>query len=138
VRRLLLDLNVLLDVVLERPGASAAAEVWAALERHRGEGFVPAHGVTTIYYVVARAQGGSFARRATEALLRAFAVAPVDGDVLRRALAFDWPDFEDAVCAAAAEACECDAIVTRDPGGFPDSPVEMVDPGTALAWLTSE
>ena len=138
MRRLLLDLNVLLDVVLERPAAPVAARVWAALERRRGQGYVPAHGLTTIFYVVSRAKGRPFARRAVDALLRVFAVAPVDQDVLRRALALDWPDFEDAVCAAAAEACECDGIVTRDPKGFAGSPVEAIDPATALAWLSDE
>jgi predicted nucleic acid-binding protein len=137
MKRLLLDLNVLLDVVLERPGAPVAASVWAALENGLGQGFIPAHGVTTVFYLVSRAQGRAFARRATAGLLRVFAVAPVDRDVLQRALALDWPDLEDAVCAAAAEACECAAIVTRDPRGFPDSPVRVVDPVTALAWLSS-
>jgi predicted nucleic acid-binding protein len=138
MKRLLLDLNVLLDVVLERPGAPVAAQVWAALERGRGRGYVPAHGLTTVFYVVSRAQGRAFARRATEALMQAFAVAPLDQDVLRRALALDWPDFEDAVCAAAAEACECDGIVTRDPAGFRHSPVDVIDPATALAWLSTK
>jgi predicted nucleic acid-binding protein len=139
MKRLLLDLNVLLDVVLERPGAAVAAQVWAALERGgRGQGFIPAHGVTTIFYVVSRAQGRAFARQATEALMQAFAVAHVDQDILRRAMALDWPDFEDAVCAAAAEACGCDAIVTRDPRGFAGSPLEVIDPATALVWLLGE
>ena len=138
MKRLLVDLNVLLDVILDRPGALIAAQVWAALERKHGEGYIPAHGLTTVFYIVSRAQGRAFARRALEGLLQVFSVAPVDHDVLRRALAVDWPDFEDAVCAAAAEACECDAIVTRDPAGFPESPVEVIDPATALAWLSDD
>jgi predicted nucleic acid-binding protein len=136
VKRLLLDLNVLLDVVLERAEAPVAARVWAALEKGQGRGFIPAHGLTTIFYIVARARGRDYARRATEGLLRVFAVAPVDEGVLRTALALDWPDFEDAVCAAAAEANDCDAIVSRDPGGFAGSPVEVLDPAAALLWLS--
>jgi predicted nucleic acid-binding protein len=135
VKRLLLDLNILLDVVLDRAEAASAARLWAALERGKGRGFVPAHGVTTIFYLVSRAQGAGLARRATDGILRAFAVAPVDEKVLRRALSLGWPDFEDAVCASAAEICGCDAIVTRDPKGFVDSPVRIVDCPTALAWL---
>lgn len=135
MKRLLLDLNILLDVVLDRAEAANAARLWAALERGKGRGFVPAHGVTTIFYLVSRAQGGSFARRATDGILRTFAVAPVDEKVLRRALSLGWPDFEDAVCAAAAEICGCDVIVTRDPKGFVDSPVRTIDAPTALAWL---
>jgi hypothetical protein len=53
----------------------------------------------------------------------------------RRALALGWPDFEDAVCAAAAEAAGCQAIVTRDLDGFPASPLPVVDPAGALSWI---
>jgi hypothetical protein len=60
----------------------------------------------------------------------------VDDKVLRRALSLGWPDLEDAVCASAAELCGCDAIVTRDPKGFVESPIRVIDCPTALAWLT--
>ena len=135
MKRLLLDLNIVLDVVLDRAESASAARLWAALERGKGRGYVPAHGVTTIYYLVSRAQGAAFARRATDGILRTFAVASVDEKVLRRALSLGWPDFEDAVCASAAEFCGCDAIVTRDPKGFAESPVRVVDCPGALAWL---
>ena len=136
MKRLLLDLNIVLDVVLDRAEAASAARLWAALERGKGRGYIPAHGVTTIFYLVSRAQGAAFARRATDGILRTFAVASVDEKVLRRALSLAWPDFEDAVCACAAELCGCDAIVTRDPKGFVESPVRVVDCPAALAWLT--
>jgi alkanesulfonate monooxygenase SsuD/methylene tetrahydromethanopterin reductase-like flavin-dependent oxidoreductase (luciferase family) len=45
---------------------------------------------------------------------------------------------EGGVCAAAAEAVGCDIIATRDPSGFPDSPVRVSDPTTVLAWLVAE
>ena len=136
MKRLLLDLNIVLDVVLDRAESASAARLWAALERGKGRGYLPAHGVTTIFYLVSRAQGSAFARRATDGILRTFAVAAVDEKVLRRALSLGWPDFEDAVCASAAEFCGCDAIVTRDPKGFVESPVRVIDCPGALAWLT--
>jgi hypothetical protein len=57
---------------------------------------------------------------------------------VRRALALAWPDFEDAVCAAAAEASGCDALVTRDPDGYANAPFPVIDPAAALSWLTQE
>ena len=139
MKRLLLDLNVFLDVILDRPpDADAAAALWAAIERGLGHGMVPAHGVTTIFYLLERARGAAFAREGVERLIRVFNVAPVDDDVVRRALAFAWPDFEDAVCAAAAEASGCDALVTRDPHGYPDAPLPVIDPAAALSWLTQD
>jgi hypothetical protein len=62
-------------------------------------------------------------------------IAPVDGPILRRALALGGPDFEDAVCAAAAEGAGCDAIISRDAKGFVKSPVRVLDPRAALALL---
>ena len=138
MKPLLLDLNVILDVVLERqPGVEPACALWAAIEtgQGRGRGLIPAHGVTTIFYLLERARDAAFARSGVERLISVFGVAPIDDAVVRRALALGWPDFEDAVCAAAAEATGCDAIVTRDPDGFPDSPVPVVDPAGALSWI---
>jgi predicted nucleic acid-binding protein len=136
VKPLLLDLNVILDVILERaPGVEAASALWAASENGRGRGLIPAHGLTTIFYLLEKARDAAFARSAVDRLVSVFGVAPIDQAVVRRALVLGWPDFEDAVCAAAAEAAECEAIVTRDPDEFPDSPVAVIDPAGALSWI---
>lgn len=139
MKRLLLDLNIFLDVILDRqPHADVAAALWAAIERGLGQGMVPAHGVTTIFYILEKAKGTAFARSGVEDLVRVFGVAPVDDEVVKKALTLAWPDFEDAVCAAAAEASACDALVTRDPAGYPDAPLPVIDPAAALSWLTEE
>jgi len=139
VKRLLLDLNVFLDVILDRkPDADVAAALWAAIERGQGHAMVPAHGVTTLFDLLEKARGPAFAREGVERLIRVFDVASVDDDVVRRALGFAWRDFEDAVCAAAAEASGCDALVTRDPDGYPNAPLPVIDPAAALIWITQE
>ena len=139
MKPLLLDLNVMLDVILERqPGADAASALWAAIESGQGRGLIPAHGITTIFYLLEKARGARFAREGVERLITVFGVAAVNDAVVRRALVFAWPDFEDAVCAAAAEASGCEAIVTRDPDGYPNAPLPVVDPAAALGWLLAQ
>jgi predicted nucleic acid-binding protein len=136
VRRPLIDVNVVLDALLDRaPHGPASVALWKAAEEKRLSALVPAHGVTTLFYLVKQAKGPAAARRALDGVLAVFGVASVDERVLRRALSLGWSDFEDAVCAAAAEAAGCDVIVSRDPEGFPDSPVPVVDPVTALSLL---
>jgi len=56
VKRLLLDLNIVLDIVLDRAEAASAARLWAALERGKGRGTSRLMEVTTIFYLVSRAQ----------------------------------------------------------------------------------
>jgi len=133
---LLFDLNVVLDVLLDRkPHATSAAALWSRVERGDVAGYLAAHGITTIHYLAKRARGKRFARQTVEDLLSVFEVAAVDEKTIRQALSLPLADFEDAVCAASAAAANCEAIVTRDPAGFRDSPVTPIDPATALAWL---
>ena len=139
MKTLLVDLNVVLDILLDRkPHVVASGAVWAKIEKGEAKGFLAAHGVTTIHYLIENDRGVSVAKQAIERIVQVLEVAPVDGRVIRSALNLPWPDFEDAVCAAAAQATNCDAIVSRDPSGFPDSPVPVLDPRAALAWLASD
>jgi predicted nucleic acid-binding protein len=134
--RLLLDTNVVLDIFLERsPHLGPAALLWAAIETDQAVGLIPAHGVTTLHYLIARDRGAREARDVVAQILTVCRVAPVDERVVRAALALEWPDFEDAVSAAAAERARCDLIVTRDPRGFRRARVTALDPATVLAQL---
>lgn len=136
MKRILLDVNVMLDVLLDRkPFADAASAVWAFVERGEVAGFLAAHAVTTIHYLNARAMGSTAAGEAADALLTVFDIAPVDRAVLDSALAFGWEDFEDGVTAAAARRAQCDAIVTRNPKDFKSSPVRVLTPMDVVAWL---
>lgn len=136
MKRLLADVNVVLDAVLERGARSeAAARLWMAVETKRVEALLPAHGITTVFYLLARQKGAPFARRIVSSIVGTFGVATVDGAVVGRALSLAWPDLEDAVCAAAAEAAGCEAIVTRDPRGYPGSSIPVLSPEAAVALV---
>jgi len=134
--RLLVDTNVVLDVLLDRhPHVAASAGLWAAIEDRAAEGFLAAHAVTTIEYLVARQLGRTATRRVLSRLLRVFAVAAVDQAAIQDARQSRAEDFEDAVSAAAARSAGCDWIVTRDPKGFASSKPPAVTPQAALALI---
>lgn len=99
----LVDINVVLDVLLDRsPHVKASAAVWVAAEMKRVEGLLAAHGVTTIHYLVGRELGPAKTRRTIDVLLRVFGVASVTPAVSKEAVGLQMADFEDAVAAAAA------------------------------------
>ena len=136
MKRVLVDVNVILDVLLARqPHAVAGRAIWAAIELRRAEGFLAAHAITTIDYLIRKELGAAKSRRAIRALLRVFTVSPVDHAVIQRALDSDGPDFEDSVTWAAAAAAGCDLIVTRDPKGFRASPVPVFTPDAAAPLM---
>lgn len=134
--KLLLDVNVALDVLLDRrPHSEPAAALWGAIESGRATGFLPAHGLTTVHYLARRSRGVRFARQVVEDILTVFEIAAVDGTVLRKALSLPFSDFEDAVCASCAVESGCEVIVTRDATGFRGAPLRVLDPASTLAWL---
>ncbi len=138
MKRALFDVNVVLDVLLDRkPFAEASAAAWAAIETGASEGLLAAHAVTTIHYLVRKEMGAAKARRIISSMLVVFSVAPVDGAVVREALQLSFADFEDAVTASAARFAACDCIVTRDPKGFRGSAVPPLTPEAVMPLLES-
>jgi len=134
--RVLFDLNVLLDVLLDRsPHADVASRLWAHVERKRIRGYVPAHGVTTIFYLASRSHSRERARAMVRDLLSVFRVPPLGSQVLEQALNLACDGFEDAVCAASAASAACDVLVTRDEKGFRHSNINVMSPSALLAAL---
>ena len=136
--KLLLDVNVLLDVLANRePFADDAALILSAIERDRHTGFVAAHTVTTLFFLLNRSVGKRKARKAVTDLLKLLEVVAVDHDRLLQALAMNWSDFEDAVQAACATKAEVDYLVTRDEAGFRGADVEVISPAELVAVLSA-
>ena len=137
MKKVLFDINVVLDVLLDRkPHTEASAAAWAAVETGVSEGLLAAHAVTTIHYLVQKDLGAASARRLVSAMLRVFAIATVDAAVIQEALQLSFSDFEDAVTAASAWLAGCDYIVTRDPKGFRGSPVRPLTPEALIPILS--
>lgn len=134
--KLLIDINVVLDVVLERePWARDAALLLATVDMRRAEGYVAGHTVTTVHYLVARARGRQAAASAVSDLLRIVEVVPLGGADFQQALAMGLDDFEDAVQVAAGLRAGADYVVTRNEKDFRGTPLAARSPGEVLALL---
>jgi predicted nucleic acid-binding protein len=125
--RLLLDINILLDVAFQRPGEPASSEVIARCGRGH-EAWLAWHTLATLAYLVERQQSAAQAREFIRGLLEWADVAATQrGDALQ---ALDWPmpDCEDALQAAAAVACGAQLILTRNLRDFKGSPIPATTP----------
>ena len=132
--RVLLDVNVVLDVLANRePFVGEAEIVLRLVEGGMIEGLLAAHTVTTLHFLLSRHLGKARAKRVLDDLLQITSIVAVDDGRIRHALAMNWADFEDAVQAACAEQAEADYLVTRDKKGFRRSVVKVVTPAELIA-----
>lgn len=135
--KVLIDVNVVLDVLLDRqPWVVDAQAVWDANHNRQIEGFVVATAVTNLYYIARRLVGSQAALKASLSCLAAFEVIPVDHSVLSDAAALPGNDFEDNVAIRCAVSSGMSAIVTRDSSGFAHSPVPSQTPRELLTRLS--
>jgi hypothetical protein len=135
--RVLIDVNVALDVILERqPWLDDSKGVWDACHETRIVGHLIATAVTNIFYVSRRLIGTDKARAGVGTCLATFEIIAVGRDELQKADAMSGSDLEDNVSLACAMAAGLDAIVTRDPRGFAGSPIPVLSPAELLTRIS--
>lgn len=136
--RVLFDLDVLLDVIEERsPHVNASAKALASVESGKATGFVAAHSLPTVFYLLEKHRGRETAYEGLRLILRLLEVVPLDHDRITQAKAFGWADFEDALQAASALQVGADVLVTRNTEDYEKAPVSIEVPEQFLARLTA-
>ena len=129
--RLLIDINVLLDVALQRPGASASARLLTLCGRQH-EGWLAWHSIATLACLIERQQSAISGRDFIRGLLVWADVAKTGRSDAQAALELPMRDFDDALQAAAAMACGAQFIITRNERDFKTSPVPALNPDAFL------
>ena len=132
--KILLDLNVILDVVLERePFVVDALSISRLCGTGRHIGFVSAISLPTLFYVVRKAKNLDLAHESVRMCLESFEISPVGRAELEMARTLKGNDFEDNVQIGCAVLSGMDVIVTRNPTDFDHSPIAVMTPAEWLA-----
>ena len=129
--RLLIDINVLLDVALLRPGAPASARLLALCGRQH-EGWLAWHSVATLADLIERQLSDISSRDFIRGVLDWADIATTGRPDALAALDLPMRDFEDALQVAAAMACGAQFIITRNERDFKASPVPALSPDAFL------
>ncbi len=107
--------------------------MWALVEQGEFTGFLAAHTVTTLHYLLNKHLSRSQSNLTLTKLLQVFAVAAVDQAVILKALALSWTNCEDAVQMTAALNVKIDYLITRNPRDFKDPLVKVLQPAELVA-----
>ncbi len=132
------DESVILDVLTERkPWFEDSAATLSVLESRKIKGFIAAHAVTTLHFLIEKNSGRKKARSALLDLLKLVDVATVDQAILLKALSLAWDDFEDAVQGACAVEIGADHFITRNASDFEALSIPVHSPAEFVALMAA-
>lgn len=116
--RLFLDTNVLLDVLLERPGYQPVLQILQQGADGTVSLSVSLLSMANIAYVLRKDQSGLVLQPTLKQIAALVDVLPMDNAQMQRALLLEGTDFEDTLQAVCAESGHCSAIITHNPKDF--------------------
>jgi predicted nucleic acid-binding protein len=120
VKRIFLDTNFILDILLRRdPFYPDAAAIWLKIESRELEGLVSLHSLATIFYLLRKQQGAQAARKTVQTICRVAKIADSPARAGPIALRSTQPDFEDALQYAIAYISKAECLITRNTSDFP-------------------
>ena len=132
----LIDLNILLDVLQKRePFYETSASLLAAVEAGQVRGYLAAHSLTSLFYLIQKDKSSAEARATITNLLQFIKVATVDQSAIEQALNLDTRDFEDAVQMIAAMQCKAVCLVTRNGKDYRPALLPVMQPVDFLSTL---
>jgi len=128
--RVLVDTNVILDVLLNRPTFFIDSRlVFELAEQKQIIGYITASSITDIFYIVSKEiKNNETVYQVIENLTALFSVVPVSEATIANALALRWKDFEDAVQFMAARENDISFIVTRNISDYKCSDIHCITP----------
>ena len=130
-KRIFVDTNILLDVLLEREGYYYdALKIWANAENGNVEACIAAISLNNVHYVMRKLKSETTAMIAVKILLRIFKVIPMDADILGLAVDFHDKDFEDDIQLQCALKAKCSQLFTRNPNHYDHSAIAVVPPSS--------
>ena len=99
---------------------------------------VPAHGLTTIYYLVRKHASKPDAEASVDRVVGHFQIGNLDAPAWSRAPQLPLDDFEDAAVATIAEVKGSAFIITRNVGDFAGESVRAITPADFLSQFAPE
>ena len=136
MKEILVDLNIILDVLLDRdPFEKEAALLWSLVESEKLSAYISATSVTNLFYILHRMIGVKKAKSIIVDVLDVFQVAGVNQAVIVDAIHLPYSDFEDAVQESCARFSKLEAIITRNKKDFKRSNIPVYTASEFLAIL---
>jgi predicted nucleic acid-binding protein len=129
MKKILIDLNIILDFLNKRNFHQEAAQLINMCVEKKLSGYICAHEVTTLsYFLLKEQKNKTKVINTITALLDIFHVIPIDESVLRDSLISPITDYEDAVIEVSSMKTNIDYIISRKISDFKSSRIPTYTP----------
>jgi predicted nucleic acid-binding protein len=133
MKKVVIDINILMDFLFKRVGHEKAAEIFNICTKGKIKGYVCAHEITTLYYFLNKAvRNKSKIKKTIAEIMNIFEIIEVNALLLNEALSSEINDYEDAVIEVSARTKGAEFIVTRNIKDFKKSIVNAIIPEELL------
>lgn len=139
MKRVLVDVNVFMDVLQAREGIRSSSWTLSILsEQDKYCGFASALTIPILHYFESRRYGDSKARMNVRETLMGFTVVDLTDELIQRAFDEDSiSDFEDCIQYHSAKSALCNAIITRNTRDFRNIELDVYTPEEFLSTVRS-
>jgi hypothetical protein len=133
-KRILLDINVILDVLLKRKDLyKAPALIFKAVENNKIEGFICALSFPTLFYLLSKELDKITALNILSKIRIIFKVSNVDEQIVDKSLISGFKDFEDAIQHYSALSRNLDYLITRNIKDYKLATIPIISPEEFIA-----
>lgn len=116
--KVFLDTNIVLDLLLERPGYEFVANILQLHDDGKIDVCQSSLSLANIAFVIRKEFSKSLLQPTIDQLCAISTVLPVSEDTFHKAVMMDGPDFEDIVQLVCASEAGCDYVITRNVKDF--------------------
>ena len=124
MKKVLCDINVVLDVLLKRESFyKDSLSIFEKIEQNDFYGFLSGISIDTIFYILRKNNKTTEeSKEIISQLLCIFDIATINDEVVKNALLHNTKDLEDALQYESALQEGCEIIFTRNEKDFPNTP----------------
>ena len=127
---ILLDTNIILDYIAERPFSKSETKlIFEMIFSRKINGIIAAHSITNLWYILRKDSTAPERREIINTLLECFEIAEINKTIIQNAInRNNFSDFEDCLQDECAKTYKADYIITRNKDDFTTSLIPTLFP----------
>jgi len=134
-----IDTDVIIDFLIDRePHSREAAIIFTMIEQKKLKGYVSSLTFSNLYYVLRKIESHNKVIAKLDSISRLLTILKVDQQIIKLAIASEFPDFEDSIqynCALGYK--KIDVLITRNIKDYKGSQIPVMTPAIYLKMVSS-